>query len=197
MSTIITRVRKQITKKYLTLGGRESQNWLLEKVRQLGTRGSDRLELLREGKQKNKTIIGRMYFYNYDAKHKATLPYWDRFPLVIPIEQYTDGFLGLNLHYIRNKDRFILLNQLRRFATGSLDNERTRLRLSYPLLKATHEAYRATPCVKRYLAQHIRSKVIEIQPNEWHIAAVLPLQHFTSKDGLSQSQIWDESEEKF
>lgn len=57
-------------------------------------------------------LIGNMYFFFYDAKYKETLPYWDRFPLVIPIDFYSESFLGLNLHYLDYKSRAILLDKL-------------------------------------------------------------------------------------
>ena len=50
-------------------------------------------------RMKEYPMPGKMYFYFYDPKYKAVLPIYDRFPLVIPIEPYPDGFLGLNLHY--------------------------------------------------------------------------------------------------
>lgn len=195
MPTIIDKVQEQLNKKKNILPhGREAQNWLLQKAKSLRIKGTDRLRLLSEGKTRNKTIIGRFYFYFYEAKHKEELPYYDKFPMVIPIEQYTDGFLGLNLHYIPPKDRLILLTQLQKFANASLNDDRVRLRLSYPLLKAAHNAYRATPCVKRYLTSHIKSRVIEIPGSEWHIAAALPLQKFS---GASSVEVWSDSKEKY
>ena len=44
--------------------------------------------------------LGHMYMYEYDAKLKDKLPYFDRFPVVIIIERYETGFLGINFHYI-------------------------------------------------------------------------------------------------
>ena len=47
-----------------------------------------------------KFLIGALYFFVYDPKTKADLPYYDRFPLVLPLKREPDGFLGLNLHYL-------------------------------------------------------------------------------------------------
>ena len=44
--------------------------------------------------------IGKMYLFQYDAKHKKILPYWDRFPLIFPFDYAKDGFYGINLHYL-------------------------------------------------------------------------------------------------
>ena len=43
----------------------------------------------------NNQFVGNMYFFRYDPKYKATLPVYDKYPLAIVIERYTDGFLGL------------------------------------------------------------------------------------------------------
>ncbi len=198
MATIIKKIEKQLNEEGHAIGGRNAKNWLLQKIQQLNVRGSDRRKIIQEGIQKNKAILGRFYFFFYDAKLKEELPYWDKFPLVVPIQQYPDGFLGLNLHYITPRDRLILLQQLKKFATGSLGDEKTRLKLSYPILKATANAYRATPCIKRYLASHIQSRVIEVPADEWQIAAALPLQQFKSMtQSVSNQKVWNESEEKY
>ena len=65
------------------------------------------------------TVIGKMFFFWYDPKHKKTLPVYDRFPLVFPIERYTDGFLGLNLHYLSWGERSVLLNKLMEYKTSN------------------------------------------------------------------------------
>ena len=86
-------------------------------------------------------VVEKMYFYFYDPKHKDTLPYYDRFPLVIPIERYPDGFLGLNLHYIHPKQRIILLDKLSDVATNNRFDDKTKLRISYEYLAAASKAF--------------------------------------------------------
>ena len=90
-----------------------------------------------------------------------------------------------------------MLQQLSRTMTGPVGDEKTRLRLSYPLLKAIHTAYRATPCIKRYLKPHIMSRFVEVPPSEWHIAAVLPVQSFASKTIVRKQEVWRDSKEKY
>ena len=48
----------------------------------------------------SKVLIGKMYHFFYDPKHKKTLPYYDRFPLIFPFKSVRGGFLGINLHYL-------------------------------------------------------------------------------------------------
>jgi hypothetical protein len=120
-----------------------------------------------------------MYFFAYDPKMKKTLPMYDRFPLVFPIEPYNDGFLGLNLHYLSPGERAWLLNKLKDFRNNNKFNATTRLKLSYDLLASTKKlASVSRPCVKRYLFSHVRSKFIEMTPEEWDKAIGLPVAQF-------------------
>ena len=57
-------------------------------------------------------LMGGMYMFVYDAKYQDTLPYWDRFPLVIVTDLTKNGFQGLNLHYLSPRDRVKLLDGL-------------------------------------------------------------------------------------
>jgi hypothetical protein len=135
-----------------------------------------------------------MYFFYYDPKGKDTLPYYDRFPLVFPIERYSDGFLGLNLHYIHPKQRIILLDKLSEFANNSAYDETTKLRLSYQMLKSASRIFEKTACMKRYLFKHVESKFLEINASEWDIAALIPAEYFMKEQ---KQKVWEESKDKF
>jgi hypothetical protein len=195
MATIIEQLQTQLSQKGINPHTRIGQAWLLQKAKTLNPTPSslfaDRTAL------RARSMTGRMYFFFYSAKMQDTLPYWDRFPLVIPIERYPDGFLGLNLHYIPAKDRLVLLRKLGQHASGSLSDERTRFRLTYPILKATHSAYEATPCIKRYLFPHIKSRFLEIPATEWHLAAALPMQRFRGIQYTNDQEVWEESKENY
>ena len=135
-----------------------------------------------EQRGRDTTVIGKMYFFMYDPLHKDKLPIYDRFPLVFPIEPYSDGFLGLNLHYLYWGERKTLLDQLMEYRTNSRMDDRTRLRLSYELLSQTKKLRgRSAVCIKRYLFQQVRSKFIEIKANEWEYAINLPVEIFVTK----------------
>lgn len=131
---------------------------------------------------RDSTVIGKMYFFVYDPKLKQKLPVYDKFPLVFPIERYSDGFLGLNLHYLSAEERKALLGKLDDFKTNKRYDEMTRLRLSYDLLASTKKlASLARPCVKRYLFSHVRSKFVEVVSGEWEQAINLPVEFFVYK----------------
>ena len=114
--------------------------------------------------------------------------------MVIPIERYPDGFLGLNLHYIHPKQRIILLDKLSDGATNNRFDDKTKLRISYEYLAAASKAFEATPCIKRYLFSHIDSRFLEISAEEWDIAVMLPVESFAK---AKKNKVWSESEDKF
>jgi hypothetical protein len=135
-------------------------------------------------------MVGHMYMYFYDPKWKKELPYYDQFPLVIPIEIYKDGFLGLNLHYLPYKYRAILMGKLLDLASDKKYNERTKLIISYQMLKAAAKYKEVSPCVKRYLKSHFRSKFLKVPPKAWQIAIFLPVERFKK---AGKTRVWADS----
>lgn len=138
----------------------------------------------------SKITPGTMYMYTYDPKWKDKLPYYDTFPLIFPVDFAEGGFYGLNLHYLHPKARAILMDKLYTFASDQKMDTKTKLNLSYNLLKSTEKLKLFKPCFKRYLVSHVRSKFLTIYPNEWELALMLPLQQFQKK---SAQYVWDES----
>ena len=192
MAYLIERIKQQLAKSGAEPRTTAARDWLRSKIKDLKP---TRQALLNDKERlKTNTIIGRMYFYYYDPKLKDELPYYDRFPLVIPIERYQDGFLGLNLHYISPRQRIELLDALSDFATNSKYDETTRLRLSWAKLKTIGKAFKAKPCVKRYLFKHVDSRFLEITADEWDIAALLPFQDF---QGATANKVYNDSRNKF
>ena len=65
-------------------GGRDlSINWYREKIKEFGTPKA--LDLIRDGKRRKAPFIGRLNMFFYDPKFKEKLPYYDTFPLVLPM----------------------------------------------------------------------------------------------------------------
>lgn len=133
---------------------------------------------------------GELVCYFYDAKHKATLPYWDKFPVVFPIEIYDDGFLGLNLHYLPPVFRIKLMEALHEILNNQRYDETSRLNINYKILKNASKFKYFKPCVKRYLTSHLQSRVVKFDVKEWPYAALLPLARFQKK---TARKVWDDS----
>ena len=192
MAYLIDRIKQSLAKEGLAPRTRYAREWLNSKVKNLNPTPAT---LIRDRQRlRDKTFIGKMYFYYYDPKTKDSMPYYDRFPLVIPIEQYSDGFLGLNLHYIHPRQRIILLDKLSKTATNKNFDDKTKLRINYEYLKSASSAFEAMPCIKRYLFSQINSRFIEIAADEWDIAALLPTETIV---GASESKVYADSRKKF
>ena len=192
MAKLIDRIKQSLAREGYSTGTNNARNWLRAKVKELTP--TSRALMTDRDRLKTNSTIGKMYFYFYDPKTKDTLPYYDRFPLVIPIESYSDGFLGLNLHYIHPKQRLILLDKLSETATNDKFDSKTKLRVSYSYLAGASKAFEATPCIKRYLYTHIQSRFLEISADEWDIAAMLPVETFV---GATTSKVYADSRKKF
>ena len=192
MAYLLDRIKESLAKEGYTPRSSAARQWLRAKVGEL--RPTPAALMKDRERLKDKSIIGKMYFFFYDPKTKDSLPYYDRFPLVIPIERYSDGFLGLNLHYIHPKQRIILLDKLSDTVTNKRFDEKTKLRISYQYLATASTAFQAMPCIKRYLFNHLTSRFLEIPADEWDIAALLPVEQF---EKASKSKVYAESRKRF
>lgn len=123
-------------------------------------------------------IIGRMYAYHYIAKGQYDLPIWDEFPIVLPMEIYPDGFLGLNLHYLDPGNRLNLLELFHDFITNDKYDDSTRFKLSYSVMNGIKKYSIMQPCIKRYLLEYMESPMIYIEPDQWDLAVLLPFERF-------------------
>jgi hypothetical protein len=145
-----------------------------------------------KSKLTSRTEIGSMYLFEYDAKHKAKLPYFDSFPLIFKIESYDDGFLGINLHYLPPRLRARLMDALYGLITDKRYDEKTALALSYKILNGAAKYNAFKPCVKRYLNTQVKSRFVEIDSVEWDIALFLPMARFNA----SLSKVYSDSRRK-
>ena len=153
-------------------------------------------ELMRSDKQRltAKPEIGSMYMFYYDAKHKDTLPYWDRFPLIFPFKKVKGGFLGINLHYLPHTFRAQLMDALYDITNNNRYDETTKLKLSYDVLNGASRFKYFKPCVKHYLTGQLKSRFLYIYPAEWDIALFLPLERF---EGARKTKVWADSRKAF
>ncbi|QJT71872.1 DNA end protector protein [Shewanella phage Thanatos-1] len=141
----------------------------------------------------SKPSPGRLYAYMYDAKHKDTLPYWDKFPLIIYLGLGKQGnttlMYGLNLHYIPPKARQEFLESLLKqySSTKTLSNS-TRLKIDWSKVKGFKGA---DVMIKAYLPSHIKGPTIEIKPQDWANVVMMPTQQFVSNGKrYSANKVW-------
>lgn len=159
----------------------EATDWFREKA--LSIRNVKVESIIRGNPSFNRTSIqpGFMYLFNYDPKLKEELPYYDRYPLVFPFEKTEDGFLGMNLHYLPPVLRAKLMDNLYPLVNNLKFDGTTKLKMSYAMLKSAARYKYFTPCIKRYLNSHVKSKFLLIPANEWDVALFLPLERFEKR----------------
>ena len=166
-------------------GRPRSTDWYREKIKEFGKPGA--MDLIREGKRDNEPFFGRLNMFFYDPKYKKTLPYYDNFPLVLPLEKYPDGFLGINLHYLPMKLRIRLLDRLVDYSNNTKFDESTRLAVDYSKLKNINLI---KPTLKRYLAGRVKTQFRRIDADEFTVAALLPVARFKQ---ASASEVYKDS----
>jgi len=178
MSNIFQRLELQAFRAGITPRTKESREWFRKKIKNL--RSINRDALMKEDplKQTGQEIVGGMYMFFYDPKHKDTLPYYDTFPLVIVVGPAEGGFYGLNLHYLPPILRAKMLDALMDITSNTKFNDSTRFKMSYELLVKSSKLKYFKPCFKHYLNEHVQSKFAMVPAPEWEIATFLPTADF-------------------
>lgn len=128
-------------------------------------------------------VPGKMYFFEYLAKHRDKLPLWDRYPLIFPISSYVakDGMtilVGLNMHYLSPIMRMAAFKALLKLRTEKRYRKSTRLELEWSMLKAMSESEMFKHSIHSYRMDHIKSVFVEVPPMAWELALFLPLARF-------------------
>ena len=193
----LDKLKDAIKTNSVTAKARAAGDWFRSIVNRTKGQFSDETPktiLQRSDNLESKSVLGKMYFYSYDPKWKNELPWYDTFPLVFPIEKYTDGFLGLNFHYLPPKHRAILMDQLKMFANNKKYDETTKLKLTYNMLKGFTKIKRAKPTVHRYLTSKVKSKFVLVNADEWEVALFLPVERFRK---ASKKKVWAHSKGMF
>jgi len=175
--------------------GKEAMSWfrdIVKKTRAAAFPASTgRAEIMDERNTgvSGRPSIGKLYLFQYDAKYKDILPYWDVWPLIFPFNFASNGFYGINLHYLPPNARIDLMLRLIKAqgASGNL-TDNYKLKLSYDIITNYPPA---KPCIKRYLFSHVQGRgFYGIKGEDWSYAASLPLQKFR---GASTNTIWGDS----
>tara|TARA_B100001287_G_C22517752_1_gene451277 strand:- start:128 stop:655 length:528 start_codon:yes stop_codon:yes gene_type:complete len=143
----------------------KSVTWYRNKIKELGAKVSSR-RLINQGPLRRQPSVGKLNFFFYDPKLKNFLPYYDRFPLVLPIGSAPGGFLGINFHYLPIALRVRLLE--------ALDNKNLTA-ADYSSLKRINLI---KPTIKHYLTNHVRSGFLRIEEEDFLPACLLPVQQF-------------------
>ena len=152
---------------------RSSLDWFLRKITKADKSAGKALRSYDD--YVSKIERGKMYLFSYLPETRDKLPYYDLYPVVIPLEYRRNGFFGINLHYIPPKYRVVLLKKLESTVRGDI------FRLKYDMIKAARRFSYAMPCLKQYKYSRLKSRIREIPKDDWSLAALLPIDKFVKE----------------
>lgn len=189
-TSTLTQIAAQKTALDQQFLSRASVTWLQKRMSSLKSPTKLAREIVSEKNRNGTFEVGGLYHFFYDPLTKNKLPYYDTFPLIIPLRIDKDGFLALNLHYLPPMYRATFLDKLMPLALKNEKNDPTRLRVTYDILKITQSVKEFKPCLKKYLESQIRSRIVPVEPNEWEVALFLPTAIFK---GATEKKVYAES----
>ena len=195
INTFDTLLRNAERAGVVTSKGKESLQWLSSEARKVKTNSS---KIIREAEKTelvnwNQLSIGKMYLFFYDSKlyKEDKLPYFDRSPVIFPVDKAPGGFYGVNLHYLPYNLRGKFMDALYEVENNAKFTKNKKLNLSYEVLKGMGKLYK--PCFKHYLFTGIKSRALKIGYESWNTAVFLPLASF---EGASQNKVFRDSKKK-
>ena len=163
-----------------------SIRWYRQKVQELLPKPQVR-RMIREGYKTQKVTVrpnfGMMNLFYYRPKGAEKLPYYDIFPLVIPMgRRLNDGFVGINFHYLSVPQRWLLLERLSMFQMpselDSFDSEEGAGEVMALFWSKIKRKRGVKPIVRRYLTKNIQSYFLKIELSEMLIALAIPMERF-------------------
>ena len=190
MSNLFQKLELAAFRKGITPRTAESRAWFQKQAGYLGRINNNALLKEPALKTESEQIPGGMFMYFYDPKTKATLPYYDKFPLTIIVGPAAGGFTGLNLHYLPMVLRAKLLDALMDITSDKKYDDNTKFNLSYNTLKKASKMRYFKPCFKRYLTANVKSRFARVPASEWEIATFLPTASF---EKASKTTVWKDS----
>ena len=130
-----------------------------------------------ENELRSYPVVGHLYFFEYKAKFKNKLPYFDSFPLVYVVKASRGEFWGANLHYLSPKRRVWCIKRL---MEGRIDIPRN--------------------CFHKYLNSYIDGYLLDLASDEWATAILLPVENFVrnvkgkaGRMSYTKEMVWEET----
>ena len=164
----------------------KTATWYRSQVNKIAS-GTTAGQLFRQGKLNGRPSVGRLNLFGYNPKFRKTLPYYDIFPLVLPLEPIKGGFMGINFHYLPPLLRFRLLERMQATATDQRFDSKTKFDVTYDDVKNIKIV---KPTIKKYLYSYVQTGFLRINADEASVAIYLPVQRFKK---ASEAQVYSDS----
>jgi hypothetical protein len=140
--------------------------------------------------RENKTLIGRLYFFEYAAEEAGDreLGVYDRFPMVFIFNtslstQNKKLIHAINMHYLVPRERAVVYLKLMKLRNKKGWTHATKLKASWELLKSVADHELLQRAVHSYRVDRIiNHKMVEIHAADWEIATFLRLEQWINVD---------------
>ena len=163
-----------------------SNSWYRSQVNRIAS-GTTAQQLFRQGKLARRPSVGRLNLFGYNPKLRKTLPYYDVFPLILPLEAFSGGFIGMNFHYLPPLLRMRLLERMQATATDKNFDKDTKFDVTYNDVKRLSIV---KPTIKKYLYPYVQTGFLRINADEAATAIFLPVQRFKK---ASEAKVYADS----
>lgn len=117
---------------------------------------------------------GSMIHFQYDAKHKDTLQFWDKYPTIIVLKYQGTRMLGLNLHFVPFPLRKTITEYVLKQNINNIKNNKP-IKIDYRTMKSFLIASKATICIRSYLVGRISSRVTIVKSHKDYILGATSL----------------------
>lgn len=176
--------------------GRElSTRWYRSKITSLGGTTMTAEQHIEEGYATAKPNYGMMNLFHYQPQTAEKLPFYDLFPLVIPVEKNRDGFTGINFHFLSIPMRVAFLNLL---TEAFADDRMEKLNLTWRQISGLGKS---KAIVRRYKAKNVKSTFLRLPIEDMLIAVLLPVQKFytgslSSRTSVPSNSVYSQTRNK-
>lgn len=114
----------------------------------------------------------RLMFFQYKAKYREELPYYDKYPLAFILDVNPKSFFAINLHYYTPSQRIGIVQSL-------AENKIPRFE------KGAH----------KYLLSEVKTPYLDLAEQEWETICVMPLEEFVMDLGgveipIPSNKVW-------
>ena len=170
----------------------ESRAWYQDYALEQGVNFRS-MDMLRTGGRRVSDIrLGRMYFFRYRPEQPEDT--YDEFPLIFLLSEEPDTFDGINFHYLSPKLRAVLLGKMLMYLNNQDYTDRTKLfaRKFRGMIQTNKRFRHAKVIYKRYKADDVKSKILQVHPLDWELAITVPTERFKTVSGgrTMSKKIW-------
>ena len=147
-----------------------------------------------EGKKASLLMPGKMYFYKYEATESE---YYNKFPLIFMLRKRGSLFEGIDFHYLDLKRRIELFENMKPyFSTEDVEEKTVLFVRKFRIIIQKSKIFRsAKVSFRKYKKENIKSKIIEVNPNNWLLSLQQPAEMFITLEGkkITSISVWKET----